>query len=399
MASIEAQVERYLAMLPPESQAQGRVYTESGYWLAVTLPACIALAAWLLTASRTTPRLRSSLETRLPRCVADFFAAAALTAFLLLACSPLVMFAGYWRPKLMTPFEETAGQWLLARLVWLPVVAAAGGVAGAALCAAARRWPQRWPLAAIAVLLPLNAVWTIAAPLVDTRNMSVLDAGNDKSLAAVAALLEEFDVPPPAVRIADTEILTAHAAGIGPWRRIVIARPLLDRSRVSRAELLAVVAHELGHYRYRHGLRTLAVESLAIFFGCLLVGWLYSRLIQTWGARYGLQSPADSASLPWLTAILAGLMLLSLPVVNTFTRQKERAADAFGLNAARQGDAWAQFVVKLGRYRKMEPAAWEEFIFFDHPSGRRRIEQAMRWKARYGERPGDSPAPAAGPAP
>jgi len=29
----------------------------------------------------------------------------------------------------------------------------------------------------------------------------------------------------------------------------------------------------------------------------------------------------------------------------------------------------------------MEPGAVEEFIFFDHPSGRTRIHAAMRWKA------------------
>jgi hypothetical protein len=37
--------------------------------------------------------------------------------------------------------------------------------------------------------------------------------------------------------------------------------------------------------------------------------------------------------------------------------------------------------LKLGKYRKMEPSPLEEFIFFDHPSGRSRIRMAMDWKA------------------
>jgi STE24 endopeptidase len=38
-------------------------------------------------------------------------------------------------------------------------------------------------------------------------------------------------------------------------------------------------------------------------------------------------------------------------------------------------------VLKLGLYRKMNPGPVEEFIFFDHPSGRARIRMAMDWKA------------------
>jgi len=37
--------------------------------------------------------------------------------------------------------------------------------------------------------------------------------------------------------------------------------------------------------------------------------------------------------------------------------------------------------LKLGEYRKMSPGPVEEFIFYDHPSGRNRILMAMRWKA------------------
>jgi STE24 endopeptidase len=37
--------------------------------------------------------------------------------------------------------------------------------------------------------------------------------------------------------------------------------------------------------------------------------------------------------------------------------------------------------LKLGAYRKLDPTPLEEFIFFDHPSGRARIRMAMDWKA------------------
>jgi STE24 endopeptidase len=39
----------------------------------------------------------------------------------------------------------------------------------------------------------------------------------------------------------------------------------------------------------------------------------------------------------------------------------------------------------LGEYRKLDPGPIEEFLFYDHPSGRTRITAAMRWKAEHPE--------------
>jgi STE24 endopeptidase len=80
--------------------------------------------------------------------------------------------------------------------------------------------------------------------------------------------------------------------------------------------------------------------------------------------------------------LLASIFFFVLtPVQNTFTRAQEHEADMYGLNASRQPDGFAQGAIHLGEYRKMSPGRVEEAIFFDHPSGRRRIYDAMRWKA------------------
>jgi STE24 endopeptidase len=72
-----------------------------------------------------------------------------------------------------------------------------------------------------------------------------------------------------------------------------------------------------------------------------------------------------------------------MPLNNTIIRSDEYEADIFGLNAARQPDAFAAVALKLGEYRKLDPGSIEEFIFFDHPSGRTRIYSAMRFKAEH----------------
>ena len=37
----------------------------------------------------------------------------------------------------------------------------------------------------------------------------------------------------------------------------------------------------------------------------------------------------------------------------------------------------------LSEYRKLDPTPLEEIVFYDHPSGRTRIFNAMRWKAAH----------------
>jgi STE24 endopeptidase len=79
--------------------------------------------------------------------------------------------------------------------------------------------------------------------------------------------------------------------------------------------------------------------------------------------------------------VLSVFFFLMTPVTNSITRTMEFEADMYGLNAARQPDGEANVDMLLGEYRKLDPTPLEEFIFFDHPSGRTRITAAMRWKA------------------
>ena len=88
----------------------------------------------------------------------------------------------------------------------------------------------------------------------------------------------------------------------------------------------------------------------------------------------------DTAVLPLVALVSSLFFFILTPVTNTIIRTQEREADMYGLNAARQPDGAAQAAIHLGEYRKMSPGRVEEWIFFDHPSGRNRILAAMRWK-------------------
>jgi len=108
-------------------------------------------------------------------------------------------------------------------------------------------------------------------------------------------------------------------------------------------------------------------------------GWALTRR----GGAWRLRGVDDLAALPLFALLIAVYFFVLTPVTNSYIRTQEYEADIFGLNAAGQPDGEALIDLKLADYRKLDPGPVEEFIFFDHPSGRTRIYAAMRWKAEH----------------
>jgi STE24 endopeptidase len=125
------------------------------------------------------------------------------------------------------------------------------------------------------------------------------------------------------------------------------------------------------------------VLFFSIVFAVLfaLLRWALDRALTRWGIRWQIHGIGDLAVLPLAGLILSVFGFVFTPLGNTYFRTEEYEADIFGLNAARQPDGQAEAGLLLGEYRKLDPAPLEEFVFFDHPSGRTRIYAAMRWKA------------------
>ena len=123
--------------------------------------------------------------------------------------------------------------------------------------------------------------------------------------------------------------------------------------------------------------------GLFFLLGFAVAKAFFDTAVQRWGDRWGVRGIADPAGVPLLSLIFAAVFFLLTPITNTAIRVTEREADAFSINTAREPDGMAKVALKLGTYRKLDPTPLEEFIFFDHPSGRARIRMAMDWKAEH----------------
>jgi len=185
----------------------------------------------------------------------------------------------------------------------------------------------------------------------------------------------EFDASRQTTRIG------ANVAGFLGTTRIALNDNLLKQCTL--AEIRAVMAHEMGHYVLNHGTKLTIYFGIFALAGFALARPIFERAVERWGNKWRVRDIADPAGFPILVLIFLTFAFLLTPIINTASRATEREADAFGINTAREPDGMAKVALKLGAYRKLDPTPLEEFIFFDHPSGRDRIRMAMDWKAAH----------------
>jgi STE24 endopeptidase len=178
-----------------------------------------------------------------------------------------------------------------------------------------------------------------------------------------------------------TNRVSANVAGMFGTMRIALNDNLLRR--VSPAGIKAVMGHEMGHYVLNHVPKSILYLLVVLAAGFAFLRWAFDRVVARRGERWGIRGVADPAGLPLLAAILSVFFFVLTPLNNTFIRSAEAEADIFGLNASREPDGFAEVAMIVSDYRKLSPGPVEEWIFYDHPSGRNRIHMAMRWKAEH----------------
>jgi STE24 endopeptidase len=175
--------------------------------------------------------------------------------------------------------------------------------------------------------------------------------------------------------------VSANVSGMLGTERITLNDNLLKRCTLP--EIAAVMGHEMGHYVLHHVYKMILFFGVLTVLGFALLKWASAWAVARWGAAWRVRGVDDPAALPLLALLVSIYFLVLTPVTNSLIRTQEYEADIFGLNASAQPDGEALVALKLGDYRKLDPGSLEEFLFFDHPSGRARIFAAMRWKAEH----------------
>jgi len=168
----------------------------------------------------------------------------------------------------------------------------------------------------------------------------------------------------------NTKKANAAFAGLGKTRRILLADTLLENFSIEEIE--AVVAHELGHYRYGHLWKGIFLSLVFTFGGLFSSNILFRLTMKNFGGVRG----DELSALPLLILFLMAFALVVTPFQNAVSRHFEREADLFSVELTKNPEHFISALEKLEKLNKSdrEPHPLVEFFFYSHPPIKKRID-------------------------
>ena len=383
----DAATQAYLDRLPADVVARSNDYFEGGYWLQLWNFLLGLAVSWLLLRKQISARVRDACQ-RLGRF--GFVRDALYGAFFSLASFvltlPLNVYQGYTRERQYEMATQTLVQWLIDQLKVQAVLTVVFALAVGVLYVVIRRTGERWWIWGTAATMAMMVFGVMLAPVViDPLTNTYKPVTDPVVKEAVLKMARADEVPVDNVYEFDASMQTtrvsANVSGIFGTAAVRLNDNLL---KTSLPEIRAVMGHELGHFVMNHIYKGLCEMSLLVLAGFIFSKWALDAMLRRHGAAWGLQGVADVAGFPLFIAIFSAFMFVTTPISNTLVRTQEIEADRFGLNLAREPHGEAEVDLKLTEYRKPDPGPIEEFVFFDHPSTRHRVHDAMQWREAMG---------------
>jgi STE24 endopeptidase len=282
---------------------------------------------------------------------------------------------GFNRSTPMLYLTDLGKGLLLAALLGGPLV-----LATLVLMGHTGRWWWTWVWCAW-LTVSLLMIW--AWPVLIAPMFNRFSPLQDPALAArIEALLERCGFRSKGVFVVDGSRRSTHGnayfTGIGRNKRIVFFDTLLQQ--LAPAEVEAVLAHELGHFRLKHIRQRLLVSAGTSFVGLALLGWLAAR--PAFYAALGVPIPSAHAALLLFALAAPVLTFFGSPLGAIWSRRHEFQADRFASSHASAAEL-ATALVKLYRDNAstLTPDPLYAAFYYSHPPA---LERIQRLQARAG---------------
>lgn len=166
--------------------------------------------------------------------------------------------------------------------------------------------------------------------------------------------------------------LNAFFTGFGKFRRIVFFDTLIEK--LSANEIVAVLAHEMGHYKKKHIFKMMAASILqtGIMF------YILSLFLNNRGLfnAFGMEHLSIYASLIFFGFLYSPISLLLGIVANVFSRRHEYEADAYAASTTSRPQDLISGLKKLSvsNLSNLTPHPLHVFLNYSHPPVLARIQ-------------------------
>ncbi|OHD65876.1 MAG: hypothetical protein A2176_03440 [Spirochaetes bacterium RBG_13_51_14] len=174
----------------------------------------------------------------------------------------------------------------------------------------------------------------------------------------------------------DTKKANAGFTGIGRSKRVIISDTLIEHFTTN--EIAVVFAHEMGHYQKRHIVKSILIGAAGVYLSFFLCNQIYRLTL----GSLGFHNAYDIAAVPVLFFYLTLVSLITMPLSNALSRKYEREADRYALEITGDRDSFISSMEKLAdmNLADRDPNPVTEFMFYSHPSIKKRIEFARKWE-------------------
>ncbi|MCX7678886.1 MAG: M48 family metalloprotease [Spirochaetes bacterium] len=192
-------------------------------------------------------------------------------------------------------------------------------------------------------------------------------------------LLADAQMPVQSMYIINESAYSKHInaffTGWGPYREIYLFDTLLKN--YNEEETLAVIAHELCHYREEHVLLGIAFATAGVFFGIFLLERLSLELF---GKNLSALVREMNIAAIWLIAI--ALIFFAQPIKNSISRAMEHRCDVYACRIINEATIVAETERKIAiaNRREILPHPIYHFWYGSHPTPLERILHAKRCK-------------------
>jgi STE24 endopeptidase len=236
-----------------------------------------------------------------------------------------------------------------------------------------------WWLWAWAAWMGFNLLVLVLYPTVIAPIFNKFKPLEDDSLKArVTALMQRCGFAAKGLYVMDGSKRSAHAnayfTGFGAAKRVVFYDTLLKQ--LSPAEVDAVLAHELGHFKHKHIIQRIVMLFAMSLAGFALIGylsqqiWFYTGL----GVRPNLGAPNDALALLLFMLAIPLFSFFISPLMAQLSRQHEFQADAY---AAMQTDGRDLASALLKLYQDNASTLTPDPVFvkfyYSHPPASERL--------------------------